>query len=219
MRVQLIQKNINQKDFVKYLKMAEDSGADFACLGELSTSGCRYNVKEVEDFESILEKLSQINIPVMVGFPHFRDNNLYNSYIYYESGAYQIYDKINLFESMKESKIYKSGKEIKLFDTVIGKIGVLICYDLRFPELFKKLSDMGAKIIFVRAAYPRERIDDWKRLLVERAVENNIYICGINAVGDDGKNEFGGTTMAISPSGKIIAKADEINEKNVEVDL
>ena len=219
MRVQLIQKNINRKNFIEYLKKAENSGADFACLGELSTSGCLYNGEEVLEFETILKQLSQIKIPVMFGFPYYRDNNLYNSYIYYESGAYQIYDKINLFEPMNEQKIYKPGKELKLFDTVIGKAGVLICYDLRFPELFKELSDMGAKIIFVPAAFPRVRIDDWKRLLVERAIENKIYIAGINAIGDDGINEFGGTTMVVDPVGKIIAIADEINEQIIEVDL
>lgn len=219
MRVQLIQKNINRKNFIEYLKKAENSGAEFACLGELSSSGCLYAGGEVLAFEDILKQLTQINIPVMFGFPYLKNNILYNSYIYYESGAYQIYDKINLFKPMNEPNIYKPGQELKLFETVIGKIGVLICYDLRFPELFKELSDRGAKIIFVPAAWPIVRINDWKRLLIERAIENKVYIGGINAVGHDGTNEFGGTTMLVNPKGEIIDLADETNEQNIEVDL
>jgi len=96
---------------------------------------------------------------------------------------------------------------------------VAICYDLRFPEVFANLKAHGAEIIFVPAAFPRVRIDDWKNLLVQRARENRIKIVGINAVGDDGTNVFGGSTMVVDDNGHVEHQLDETTEQVIEVTL
>ncbi len=69
------------------------------------------------------------------------------------------------------------------------------------------------------AAFPRVRISDWKDLLVQRAKENNIKIVGINAVGDDGRYEFGGTSIVVDSDGTILEQADETTETVIEVEL
>ena len=120
---------------------------------------------------------------------------------------------------MNETSVYSPGEIAAPFDTRFGRIGALICYDLRFPELFKKLASEGARIIFVPAAWPSVRISDWQELLVKRAIDNKIYIAGINAVGDDGRNIFGGSTMVVNPRGEIMAQADETSETFLEVEI
>ncbi|MFQ5452662.1 MAG: nitrilase-related carbon-nitrogen hydrolase [Candidatus Zixiibacteriota bacterium] len=219
MKLQIIQKNINDTDYQKYLQKAANNSVDMVCLGELSTSGCLYNGGDVDDLDKIVKVLSGYNFSIFLGFPLHKKGRLYNAYIYYKNGHYKIYRKINLFEPMNEPKIYQPGKEPGIIETEFGIFGVAICYDLRFPELFKELKQQGAEKIIVPAAFPRVRISDWRELLVRRAKENRVPVIGINAVGNDGVNEFGGSSMAVDSNGKIIVQADEINEGIIEVDL
>jgi len=139
--------------------------------------------------------------------------------MYYYDGQYQLYHKINLFGPMNEDKVYSPGTEPGIFDTKFGKFGVAICYDLRFPEIFENLKAAGAEIIFLPAAFPRVRIQDWKDLLVRRAKDNELKIVGINAVGDDGTYEFGGSSMVVDSDGTILEQADETTETILEVNL
>ncbi len=222
MKLRLIQKNINNSDYISFLESSADSGADIVCFGELAVSGCLYNGendKKIEEFDTIVGRLAKYDFATMIGLPRKTGDSLTNSYLYCKNGEYQIYDKINLFEPMNETKVFKSGKELTIFDTDFGKFGAAICYDLRFPEMFSGLKEMGASVIFVPAAFPRARISDWKELIRQRAIDNNLTVIGINAVGDDGTNEFGGTTIVVSPQGEIIAQADEENERVLEVEL
>ena len=94
-----------------------------------------------------------------------------------------------------------------------------ICYDLRFPEVFRRLKSAGATKIFVPAAFPAARIEDWKCLLIERAVENGIHVLGINAVGDDSRNVFGGHSMVVNPEGEIIAEAGADSAAIIDLEL
>lgn len=120
---------------------------------------------------------------------------------------------------MNEPSIFTPGRKPGVFETDFGKIGVSICYDLRFPDVYRALKEGGAVRLFVPAAFPRVRIGDWKRLLVERAKETELAVIGINSVGDDGENEFGGCTMVVDAEGKILAQADETSEQMIEVEL
>ena len=222
MKLRLIQKNINNSDYVSFLESSAGSGADIVCFGELAVSGCLYNGtadKEIEEFAAIESRLAKYDFDTMIGLPIKSETSLSNSYMYYSKGVSQIYEKINLFEPMNETKVFKAGTELTIFETEFGKFGALICYDLRFPEMFSDLKKKGASVIFVPAAFPRARISDWKELLMQRAIDNELTVIGINAVGDDGTNEFGGTTIVVSPRGEIIAQADEENEKVLEVEL
>ncbi|HEX2896791.1 MAG TPA: nitrilase-related carbon-nitrogen hydrolase [candidate division Zixibacteria bacterium] len=219
MRALLVQKDINNRDYAGFLGKIGPDQTDLVCFGELATSGCMYTKYEVPKLESLVENFTGRAYAVMIGFPHTTSNWLYNAFLYFQDGKYQIYRKINLFPPMNEDKVFTPGNEPGLFDTKFGKIGVAICYDLRFPEIFSNLKKLGAQMIFVPAAFPRVRIADWKKLLVERAIENNVKIIGINAVGDDGTNVFGGSTMVVDASGKILHQADETTEQVIEVTL
>ncbi len=219
MRALLVQKDINNKDYAGFLADIDSDQTDLVCFGELATSGCMYTKREVPKLENLIENFNGRPYAVMIGFPHVTSDGLYNSFMYYQNGKYQLYKKINLFPPMNEDKVFQPGEKPGIFETPFGKIGAAICYDLRFPEVFTNLKKLGAQMIFVPAAFPRVRINDWKNLLVERAKENQIKIAGVNAVSDDGTNEFGGTSMVVDASGKILHQADETTEQIIEVEL
>jgi len=218
MLIHVVQKNINTLELNRFIESAYDDKADLVSFGELSTSGCLYKLKEVSELKDIL---IQIKHPtgVMFGCPQEIDGILYNTYVYCKNGEYQIYKKINLFSPMDEDKTYQPGNKPGLFETEYGKFGVAICYDIRFPNIFSDLKKLSPDIIFIPAAFPRVRIKDWEELLVQRAIETKTTLIGINSVGDDGINEFGGRSMVVDSSGKIIIKADEISETVLKINL
>lgn len=219
MKIAIIQKDINNNDYLEYLNSIDENNTDLVLMGELATSGCLYNGGEVEDFEKVLNSLSKYKFDICIGIPRKSKGKLFNSYVYYHKGEYQIYNKINLFEPMNEVSVYQKGDKPGIFETGFGKFGAAICYDIRFPEIFENLSKQDVKMIFIPAAFPRIRIKDWRQLLIERAKETKAVVIGINVVGDDGTYEFGGSSMVVSSDGQIIAQADEVNETIIEVEL
>ena len=218
-RLLIVQKDINDTDWEAHLAGADLSAVDLVCFGELAASGCLYDGGEGLRLEAILEKLAEYKPAIMLGFPRRTDDGLSNCYLYHFNGKCQMCDKINLFEPMNEPVVYQRGQEPGLFETEFGRLGVAICYDLRFGELFHRLKTAGAEKIFVPAAFPKARIADWKRLLVERAVENEVWIIGINAVGDDGRNLFGGNSMVVAPDGRIVACASDDTPEYLSVEI
>jgi len=218
MNLSIIQKSVLNQDYAPFLQNLPPD-TSIACFGELAVSGCLYYGGEGVKVGNVLENLKSVDPAVMIGLPRREESTLFNSYLYHEDGKYQIYDKINLFEPMNETKVYKPGEKLVLFDSKFGKLGAVICFDLRFPELFSKLKEMGADYIFVPAAWPRVRVETWRELLVQRAIDNNVHVIGINSVGDDGTFEFGGSSMVVAPDGTVLAQADETSETVLEVQI
>jgi len=89
------------------------------------------------------------------------------------------------------------------------RINMTICYDLRFPELYRAALAEGANLISVQANWPAARQRQWEILLKARAVENQAFVIGINRVGKDGKLNYNGGSLILDPQGKTIAKADK----------
>lgn len=129
-----------------------------------------------------------------------------------------LYRKIHLFDieldrelTYRESDRYERGSTIVNLKSDIGDFGFSICYDLRFPELYRKLAFRGAKLIFVPAAFTMYTgKDHWEALLRARAIENQVYIIAPNQIGEhpDNKTCYG-NSMIIDPWGKIIARASD----------
>ncbi len=140
------------------------------------------------------------------------------------------YDKLHMFdvdlpggESWKESKIYKPGGEAVMVEASPAKIGLTICYDLRFPGLYRKLSQAGAQVLCVPAAFTRQTGEaHWESLLRARAIENGAFVIAPaqGGVHEDGRETFG-HSMIVNPWGKILAHAnhDEPGVILAEIDL
>jgi predicted amidohydrolase len=90
-----------------------------------------------------------------------------------------------------------------------GPTGVAICYDLRFPELFRRYAVEGAKMVIIPAEWPIERAEHWTTLLKARAIENQMYIVAVNNVGESGGTTFAGQSMIVDPWGKVVVAGGE----------
>ena len=133
------------------------------------------------------------------------------------------YDKIHLFdarlgvtgEEYCESEYYQAGTQVVTVDTPVGKIGLSICYDLRFPELYRQLREQGADIFVLPAAFTAitGRMH-WRTLLRTRAIENQCYMIAANQGGvHDNGRETHGSSMAVGPWGTVL----EIKEVGIGV--
>lgn len=133
-----------------------------------------------------------------------------------------VYRKIHLFKLMDEDRWLQPGQAPLLMDLPWGTTGIAICYDLRFPELFRRYAVDGAKIVFIPAEWPLERIEHWRTLLAARAIENQMYIVAVNSVGETGNTIFGGHSMVIDPWGKTVVEMGEqpgLASVEIELDL
>lgn len=115
------------------------------------------------------------------------------------------YDKIHLFRPLQEHTFFAPGNRLVTLDTAFGKWGMSICYDLRFPELYRAQAVQGAQLFIIPAAWPASRVEHWRTLLQARAVENQVFVVGVNRVGTSSKGfDFGGHSMIVSPWGETL---------------
>jgi len=126
------------------------------------------------------------------------------------------YDKIHMFDAViskteiyKESNRYHAGKRIVVVKSKIGNFGLSICYDIRFPELYQKLAELGSNIITIPSAFTEKTgKDHWQVLLRSRAIETSCWVLAPAQVGRhyDGRKTWG-HSMIVDPWGRIIAEA------------
>ena len=120
------------------------------------------------------------------------------------------YKKIHLFGfDQGESAQLISGEEIVVAPTPIGITGLVTCYDLRFPELFRAMIKKGANSFLITSGWPQKRLSHWNALLKARAIENQSYVIACNGVGDQGDNQLGGNSQVIDPWGEVQIQAGE----------
>jgi len=124
-------------------------------------------------------------------------------------GLVNTYRKIHLFSHTQEDKYFCAGDRAVVCETSVGPVGLMICYDLRFPELCRALTLSGALLVLTSAQWPLERITHWDILLRARAVENQIFMVAANRCGMENSIEYGGRSMMVSPLGKILARAED----------
>jgi len=114
-----------------------------------------------------------------------------------------VYSKIHLFSHAGEDKFFKPGLQPYILNIAGIEFLTSICYDLRFPEIYSAFADKVHASIVI-ANWPAVRIDHWRSLLIGRAIENQIYMIGVNRIGMDGRNiEYEKSSMLITPEGKV----------------
>ena len=117
------------------------------------------------------------------------------------------YCKTHPFSFGGESEHFEAGNRLVLFPWGGLSVCPLICYDLRFPEIFRSAVDHGAEMFVVIANWPTRRLEHWITLLRARAIENQAYVVGVNRSGTDPKNDYPGASMVIDPQGRTVAEA------------
>ena len=131
------------------------------------------------------------------------------------------YKKIHLFGfSEGESRHLTNGDELVCVATPLGMTALTTCYDLRFPELFRKLNEKGATSILMTSGWPVPRIEHWNVLTKARAIENQSIFIACNGVGKNGEVNLGGNSVVVDAWGNVLNQLST-QEKviNVEIDL
>jgi predicted amidohydrolase len=130
-----------------------------------------------------------------------------------------VYRKIHLFGFTEgEPKYLVGGEDVVVADTSVGRLGLSTCYDLRFPELYRKLTDQRTDVFVVPAAWPLARVAHWTVLAQARAIENQTPLVAVNTVGTHGGVAMGGRSIVVSADGTVLVEADH-SERIVQADL
>jgi omega-amidase len=188
-------------------------GVELAVLPEMWSCGFAYRelnqmAQRTPELVRELETLSRDLGMVIVGsLPEAHGEKVFNTAYVLDRGRLAgSYRKLHLFSLMGEDRALDSGNEVLVAGTSIGKIGVMICYDLRFPELARRLTLEGAEIIVVPGEWPKPREEHWRTLLRARAIENQLYVVAANCCGVVGKLDFFGASLIIDAKGEILAQ-------------
>ena len=216
----------NFKDIIKYVNQAIKNKSDLIITPETSSLMSssreilfRYSFEMNKD--PILKKIKEVSKKykkwILLGSICVKvKNKLRNRSILVGPNGkiVKYYDKINMFdvkipnkEQHKESKTFKAGNKLVSANLPWGKIGFTICFDLRFPELYRNLSKKNLSFIAVPSAFTKfTGQKHWLTLLRARAIENFCYILAPAQTGKNtSKRETFGHTVIISPDGKILA--------------
>ena len=120
------------------------------------------------------------------------------------AGAYR---KVHLWAPLGEVEHLMPGDAMPVFNLPWGRVAMAICYDLRFPELWRRLADTGAQLVLIPAEWPVRRVEHWRLLLRARAVENQLFVAGCNRAGADADGEFGGHSAVADPWARVLTEA------------
>ena len=205
----------------KWVSIAADGGADIVLLPELWASG--FDLKNCHLYASSLKEgyflrmssLAKEQKIAVGGSLIERDGeDFYNTFALYNAYGELItfYRKVHLFQLLKEEQYFQPGNQLALADTEWGRIGLAICYDLRFPEMFRAYGAGGAKLILVVAEWAQRRIEHWSLLLQARAVENQCFVAAVNKSGTSKGETIGGYSAIINPMGEYLAQGGKDEE-------
>jgi omega-amidase len=221
MKIALIQynpewenKEANKKKILSMIKDIE--GTDLFIFPEMTLTG--FTMKSGEMSETIQgdsyrffaaiakEKLSNI----FAGVIERRNNRNYNTLIHIKSDGLlvKLYRKVHPFSYSDENKYYFAGSKPAITKIRKWNVGLTICYDLRFPELFRKYGKKRTHLIVNIANWPDTRIEHWRTLLKARAIENQCYVAGVNRLGKDPKLNYIGFSSVFDPMGKEVVAVE-----------
>ena len=230
MKISVLQMNLTQGEFNtnldklrQMMAQAAESRPDVILLPELWDIS--YYPSPVADYADpggerasrvLAEFADKYQVNIVGGSVAVLENNqVYNRCMVFDRNGHLTasYDKTHLFSPAGEDQDFAPGNKLVTFYLDGVRCGVLICYDIRFPEAALKLSREDASVIFIPAAWPADRIMHWDTLLRARAIENQIFIAAANSVGElpDGFH-FGGHSKVIDPWGESLAQAGSEEE-------
>lgn len=222
MRIGIVQLDANSicagynRHFVDYADQAAASGCDMLVFPELSD--CGYDLRTDESITpqqiDLLRSLAYKNTMTLLAGGRYAENQKhYNALLYFSDGGelISVYKKNHLFQSgyADEAKRFAAGNRLVCVDHGICKVGLAICFDLRFPGLYEQYMLAGASVLITIAAWPSKRIGDWRLLQQARALENQCFTVGVNYCGAKYDMQMGGHSMVCGPDGHIVAEADE----------
>jgi predicted amidohydrolase len=167
----------------------------------------------------VREAAERAGVVVIVGFAERDDQGVYNSAAIFEPGAEpKKYNKTHL-PFLGFDRFVTPGQNLPVFETKFGRIGVLICFDVRHPEPARVLAMKGAQLIVVPTNWPEGAEISADVLAVARAAESRVFVASSNRVGEENGFRFIGKSKIIDPTGKVLQSADHRHEEVLIADL
>ena len=198
------------------LRRVAEKGAQLAVLPEMWSAGFAYKklAELAAETPRVLERIAslsaELNLTVVGSLPELTGGKVCNTaYVTDRGRPAGSYRKLHLFSLMNENEHIAAGEQSAVVETSVGKLGLAVCYDLRFPELFRKLALDGAEIVCLPGEWPAPRQLHWRTLLRARAIENQCFVVAANCCGRQGKLDFFGMSLIIAPRGELLAEADD----------
>ena len=178
---------------------------------------------ETEKIECFLSELAQQMKSWVIGgmtHPSQEARKAFNTAVTFnpQGKKISIYKKIHPITVLSEDKVHLPGNIVGSFAVNSFTVTPAICYDLRFPELFRSALHFGSDLFVVLGCWPQNRIEHWVTLLRARAIENQAFVIGVNRIGEDQGLEYGGRTMVITPKGEILSDGGTV-EGVVEAEI
>lgn len=207
---QLIKTAMEEKPDVLVLPETWNTG--FFPKTRLSELSC-CDGKEIK--EQIGDLAKEYNVNIVAGsVSNVRGNSIYNTAFVFNREGVCIaeYDKTHLFTPMGEDKFYTAGNHLCRFTLDGVRCGIIICYDLRFPELIRTLALSGLDVLFMVSQWPKARTFHLRTLTTARAIENQMFVVCCNSCGIAEETVFGGNSVIINPLGETLALAGETEE-------
>lgn len=213
---------VKMSDFVS--KIASQQKVDLIVFPELVTSGYELGVRFTELAQRVpgptvnlmAQRAAEFGVYIAFGMVTKEkvESVLYNSAVLVgpEGEMIGTYHKVHL--RGEERMAFREGFRLPVFDTEIGSIGLMLGWDLAFPEVARSMTLDGAEIIAVLANWEDAQVEEWRTYVRARAYENAVYMAASNRVGEDVTLKFGGESMIVGPRGKIHASLAE--EKDPE---
>ena len=204
----------NFSQAARLIEKATEESPDVLVLPETSTTGffpredlesqCDTDGRQIKARIGELAKKFHVNI-VAGSVANIRGDKVYNTAFVFDRDGNCIaeYDKTHLFSPMEEDRYFTPGNRLCRFTLDGASCGIILCYDLRFPELTRALALQGMDVLFVPAQWPQVRHDQLHTLLAARAMENQCFSVYCNAA-----DPMGGGSAVYDPTGKALALAD-----------
>ena len=232
--VSVAQMNVSQADpktnlekGEAWIKEAARRGSDMICFPEMWTTGFNWGKnreiasEQGKTIERVADMAKRYRIWINGSMLSLNEEGkISNTSILFDAMGEKagIYRKTHLFTFMHEDRHMAPGTSLCVVDTPWGLTGLSICYDIRFPELFRTYALKGVKIVLSPIAFPYPRLKHWQILSRARAIENQMFLVGINQVGsenfgsDGGTVDYFGSSVIVDPWGEAIVEASETEE-------
>ncbi len=219
----------NFKKAVELCRQAAKDGSDVLVLPETWNTGffprenlealCDKDGKAVREVFGALAKELGVNI-VAGSVANLKADGVYNTcYVFDRRGeCVAEYDKTHLFSPMEEDRFFRKGDHISTFTLDGIRCGVIICYDVRFPELTRTITVKGLDVLFMVSQWPLVRVPHLDALTKARAIENQMFVVCCNSSGKAGETVYGGNSSINDPWGVTIAHAKGQQEEIICAD-
>lgn len=207
----------------RMIREAAGKGAELIVLPELYSTGYNLNIighriRELQEgldgptVTQIRNLAKELKVHILAPIALYEDQPMdkpYNSSVLVDDQGEILgtYAKCHLYG--REREFFTQGEELKVFDTALGKIGIMICYDAGFPETARILRRLGADLILCPSAWNYNDLYVWDANMPQRALENVCYLAAVNRYGHEGDLYMGGHSLVVGPDSRTIARLGE----------